>query len=251
LVAEDNPINQQVAIGMLKRFDIHADAVASGEEAIYGLETLPYDLVLMDVQMPLLDGLEATRRIRSGTSQVLNPEVPIVAMTANAMEGDRELCLKGGMNDYIAKPITQGELVRVLALYLEAAPDGGRHPQLETNFMEPRHPVIGDSFSLEEELGDPDLVRSIIQEVIDDTVAELPKLQAEVKFLQYADAAKSAHRLRGALLNVAADRICDRLLKLEHACKLEKESEAKNLMQQVDGDLTELQLELKKRHLVV
>jgi signal transduction histidine kinase/CheY-like chemotaxis protein/HPt (histidine-containing phosphotransfer) domain-containing protein len=251
LVAEDNPINQQVAIGMLKRFDIHADAVASGEEAIYGLETLPYDLVLMDVQMPLLDGLEATRRIRSGTSQVLNPEVPIVAMTANAMEGDRELCLKGGMNDYIAKPITQGELVRVLALYLEAAPDGGRHPQLETNFMEPRHPVIGDSFSLEEELGDPDLVRSIIQEVIDDTVAELPKLQAEVKFLQYADAAKNAHRLRGALLNVAADRICDRLLKLEHACKLEKESEAKNLMQQVDGDLTELQLELKKRHLVV
>lgn len=117
--------------------------------------------------------------------------------------------------------------------------------------MEPRHPVIGDSFSLEEELGDPDLVRSIIQEVIDDTVAELPKLQAEVKFLQYADAAKNAHRLRGALLNVAADRICDRLLKLEHACKLEKESEAKNLMQQVDGDLTELQLELKKRHLVV
>lgn len=250
LVAEDNPINQQVAIGMLKRFDIHADAVASGEEAIYGLETLPYDLVLMDVQMPLLDGLEATRRIRSGTSQVLNPGVPIVAMTANAMEGDRALCLQVGMNDYIAKPVTQAELVRVLARFLTPASESDRAPMPTPQFEEPRQPVIGDSFSLEEELGDPELVRSIIEDVMKDTVAELPKLQAEVKFLQYADALKTAHRLRGGLLNVAADRICDRLLKLEHACKLQKETETRHLMQQVESDLTELQLELKKRHLL-
>jgi len=254
LVAEDNPINQQVAIGMLKRFDIHADAVASGEEAIYALETLPYDLVFMDVQMPIMDGLEATRRIRSGHSQVLDPKIPIVAMTANAMDGDREQCLREGMDDYIAKPISQSELIRVLAKYLQASaprrfskPEIKKHEPEAEVVSESQQEIIGTSFSLEEELGDAELVQSIIKDVIKSMESEFPCLQNEVNGEQHVNAVKSAHRMRGALLNLAADRLCDRLLKLEHACKLHKDKEAKALMALAENDLLELKEQLIQR----
>jgi CheY-like chemotaxis protein/HPt (histidine-containing phosphotransfer) domain-containing protein len=259
LVAEDNPVNQQVAIGMLKRFDVHSDAVISGEDAIYALETLPYDLVLMDVQMPILDGLEATRRIRSGDSQVLNPDIPIVAMTANAMEGDRELCLEGGMDEYISKPISQKELIRVLALYLKpVAPEKDFDPaSLSDNLALPAQsveilekaelPVMGSDFTLPEELGDEELVHSIIQDVIDSTESDLPGLAELLRPESYGEAAKSAHRIRGALLNLSADRLCDLLLRLEHACKKMNAREATRLMEEVPGELDGLREKLKEK----
>ena len=101
LLAEDNVTNQQVALGILKKLGLRADAVADGAEAIRALETIPYDLVLMDVQMPEMDGLEATRRIRDPESAVRNHDIPIIAMTAHAMQGDRERCLEAGMDDYV------------------------------------------------------------------------------------------------------------------------------------------------------
>ncbi|MBN2511685.1 MAG: PAS domain S-box protein, partial [Sedimentisphaerales bacterium] len=106
LLVEDNITNQQVAIGILKKMGLYADAAANGVEAIKALEYIPYDLVLMDVQMPEMDGLEATRRIRHPESTVLNRRIPIIAMTAHAMQGDRDKCLKAGMDDYITKPVT-------------------------------------------------------------------------------------------------------------------------------------------------
>jgi PAS domain S-box-containing protein len=110
LLVEDNAINQKIALKIFEKFGYRADAVANGEEALKALELIPYTLVFMDIQMPVMDGFEATKVIRDPQSQVLNHQVPIIAMTAHAMKGDREACLEAGMDDYISKPIQPQEL---------------------------------------------------------------------------------------------------------------------------------------------
>jgi CheY-like chemotaxis protein len=115
LVVEDNLINQKIALRILdKKLGYHADVVSNGREAIDSLKRLDYDLVLMDCQMPEIDGYEATRTIRDVNSAVRNHKIPIIAMTANAMNGDREKCLDAGMDDYITKPINAQELAETI-----------------------------------------------------------------------------------------------------------------------------------------
>jgi signal transduction histidine kinase/ActR/RegA family two-component response regulator len=118
LVVEDNVTNQVVMLGLLRKYGLSADVVTNGAEAIKVLETISYDLILMDIQMPVMDGLEATCHIRDNGSKVRDHEIPIIAMTANAMQGDREKYLNFGMNDYIAKPIDSQILLSILKKWL-------------------------------------------------------------------------------------------------------------------------------------
>jgi CheY-like chemotaxis protein len=119
LLAEDNVVNQKVALRILERLGFGAEAVANGREAVTALAAISYDLVLMDVQMPDMNGFEATQRIRDPESDVRNHDVPIIAMTAHAMKGDREKCLEAGMNDYLSKPVTPAALEEILRKYLD------------------------------------------------------------------------------------------------------------------------------------
>jgi CheY-like chemotaxis protein len=122
LVAEDNPVNQLVALEMLRHLGHQADLAENGHEVLAALERRSYDVVLLDVQMPELDGLEAARRIRAKWPRGLGPR--LVAMTANVMDGDRQDCLAAGMDDYVGKPVRPGELEAALARCL-ASSDAG------------------------------------------------------------------------------------------------------------------------------
>ncbi len=115
LLAEDNAVNQIVMQKMLNKLGYHADVASNGEEVLHSLELKPYDLILMDVQMPEMDGFEATRAIREHISSADSPK--IVAITAHALEGDREKCLDAGMDDYLSKPVKIGDLEEMLAKY--------------------------------------------------------------------------------------------------------------------------------------
>jgi len=119
LLVEDNLINQKVAIALLGKRGYVPDIAGDGLEAIQLLEKTSYDLVLMDCQMPVMDGYEATAMIRDSASAVLNHDVPVIALTANAMKGDEEVCLKAGMNDFMSKPLTAVQLGRVLKQWLD------------------------------------------------------------------------------------------------------------------------------------
>jgi CheY-like chemotaxis protein len=116
LVVEDNVVNQKVAVRLLENLGYKADVAANGLEAIDALHRLPYDVVLMDCQMPELDGFEATRRIRElEERREIKGHIPIVALTANALQEDRERCLHAGMDDYMSKPINVEQLACILA----------------------------------------------------------------------------------------------------------------------------------------
>ncbi len=118
LVVDDNDTNQLVAESMLNKFGLYIDLVYNGEEALHTMKKNFYDLVFMDCNMPVMDGYEASRRIRDSQITVNNPQIPIVAMTANIMKGDREKCLDAGMNDHIEKPLDFLKLQQILELWL-------------------------------------------------------------------------------------------------------------------------------------
>jgi PAS domain S-box-containing protein len=138
LLVEDNPVNQEVAVAMLRKLGWGPDIAGNGVQALDALVRVAYDLVLMDCQMPELDGFEATRRIRALDPATRNPKVPIIAMTANAMQGDMQACLDAGMNDYIAKPIRSADLMEKIDHWLGRSPaPGGSPPSGADTGMEP------------------------------------------------------------------------------------------------------------------
>jgi CheY-like chemotaxis protein len=118
LLVEDNAINQRVALGMLRKLGLSADCSADGAEAVAATARFRYDLVLMDIHMPVMDGIEATSRIRKTITGKTPSNVPIVALTADALHGDRERCLQAGMDDYLTKPINPAVLATTLRRWL-------------------------------------------------------------------------------------------------------------------------------------
>ena len=211
LMVEDNVTNQKVAMAMLQKLGWRADVAANGLEAVRALKNIPYDLVLMDCQMPEMDGFTATRQIRAQSSGVLNPRVPVVAMTANAMQGDRERCLAAGMDDYIAKPIQAEELAKKIEHWLHAT---GRsrsmdHPatDLEASQAE-AEPAAQEVFRwselMDRLMGDADLGQAIIEGFLGDIPVQIEKLKGFVQSGDTAGATRQAHTIKGASANVGA-----------------------------------------------
>ena len=211
LLAEDNITNQQVAIGILKRLGLSADAVANGAEAIKALETVPYDLVLMDVQMPVLDGLETARLIRRHPTSEAIRSIPIIAMTAHTMQKDRQRCLDSGMNDYVSKPVMPRDLAAViekwlpekslLALQTPWFPD--RPPETVPAAVQTK--VFDRKGFIDRLMGDEILAGTVARGFLDDMPTQLTALRKHLEARDIPAIQRQVHTIQGAAGNIGGE----------------------------------------------
>ena len=195
LVAEDNAINQQVAVGLLTKLGHRADVANDGAEAVAQLQEGEYDLILMDMQMPNMDGIAATRAIRALPGRT--GQVSIIAMTANAMEDDRNACLAAGMDDYIAKPIDRHRLAGVLAQWQSRQPHTPRiAPAVPTGLIDEEAQA-----DLRDALGDEDFDR-LIATFEASLPTRLETIRAAIAAGQPERAAAEAHSIKGSAANL-------------------------------------------------
>lgn len=235
LVAEDNPTNQLVALKMLQKLGYYADAVANGSEAVRALAKIPYDLVLMDVQMPVMDGFEATRRIRDPKSDVLNHNIPIIAMTAHALKGDREKCLEAGMDDYISKPVNPKELAEAIERIFstENTPNQGQ----QTSPPDRAKKIFDRETLLQRLDGDEELLKEIVEVFLQDTPSRIQSLKDAMSKNDTENIRREAHSLKGAAGSVGAVALQELAAELEALAKSNKPDFARSqkLVQKIEN----------------
>ncbi|MGE0084534.1 MAG: ATP-binding protein [Desulfococcaceae bacterium] len=217
LLAEDNIFNQKVVLAILKKFNFAADIACNGREAVEILREKSYDLVLMDVQMPEMDGITATRMIRNPGSGVLNPHIPIVAMTANVTKEDRQKCLDAGMNDYISKPLDSEKLISMISVVGRKGTlpttltDGSPAPNSRVDkvpFLPTLHSEIFNPQDFLNRLGGDDVIlREILSGMPEHLSGEIKKLRAAAGRNDAEKIRFYAHKIRGISANISAKRI--------------------------------------------
>jgi signal transduction histidine kinase/CheY-like chemotaxis protein/HPt (histidine-containing phosphotransfer) domain-containing protein len=201
LVAEDNPVNQKLALLQLKKLGFQADAVANGLEAVQAVTSVPYDAVLMDCQMPEMDGFEATAAIR--THEGGTKHTPIIAMTANAMQGDRERCLAVGMDEYVAKPVKAEDLRNVLdRLVRPAASAPEPTPAAPEVPVDPE--VIATMRAEYQVEGEPDILARLIDLFLESTTENCSAIRSAISQGDARALERAAHSLKGGSATLGA-----------------------------------------------
>jgi CheY-like chemotaxis protein/HPt (histidine-containing phosphotransfer) domain-containing protein len=212
LLAEDNAVNQKVALLLLERLGYRADVAANGLEVLDALRRQPYDVVLMDVQMPEMDGLEATRQVRRQWPAARQPR--IIAMTANAMQGDRERCLDAGMDDYITKPVRVEELAHALSQSKSLVLAQGFTPEPVELAVSAIDASILDALR---ELGDgsTDILGELVDVYLEDTPMLLTQLHTALETSDAELLQRTAHTLKSSSASLGALRLSDLSRELE------------------------------------
>ncbi|WP_300669438.1 response regulator [Desulfoluna sp.] len=229
LLVEDNPINQMVACEVLKGWDLNVETAANGLEAVKQVETKTYDLVLMDLQMPVMDGLEATAMIRDNLAMT---DLPIIAMTAHAMQGDRERCLHAGMDDYVSKPIHRERLFEVIARHTV----GGAAPHAS-------EPTLVGGCVLDfdagiERLGSVDLYDRVLSRFQEEYLTFPSKLSSLLEDCDLNAVRLEAHSLKGVAANIAADPLSAEAAAMEEMARREDLASARELFPSLDKALS-------------
>ena len=217
LLAEDNEINQKLAVSMLKKIGYRVDVAANGKEAIEALEKSSYDAVLMDIRMPEMDGLEATRIIRDPQSKVRNHNIPIIAVTASALTGDRELFLKAGMNDYISKPIDSQNFLATIAKHTtdSDAPENETADSIEQDEAD----IFNQDELLNRTGGDEELLEELLNLFLKNFPDQLQALKQALQHNDIEQVAHQAHTIKGSSANMGAYALKNAALSMETAGK--------------------------------
>jgi PAS domain S-box-containing protein len=203
LVVEDSVINQKLAVGMLRKFGYSSDIANDGAEAVELVRTVHYDLVFMDLQMPVMDGLEATRRIGATLPPAARPR--IIAMTANALPVDRQRCIDAGMDDYIAKPILPTAVQALIERWAPHPEVAGRE-SLDATLIE--RAVISELADLDEP-GSPSMLRGLINDYLNETPAIVSAVKLHLQQGDAAELARRAHKLAGTSASLGASGVAD------------------------------------------
>jgi len=225
LLVEDNLTNQEVVMGMLRRMGWNADVKGNGKEAIRALEASSYDLVLMDVQMPEMDGYQATKIIRDQQSPVINHSVPIIATTAHAMTGDAQKCLAVGMSDYIAKPIDANALRRTVEKWLRRKTHSVTPETVvkSASGIAANSPVAARVFNreafLDRMMGDEVFAREVAAEFAKELPALVTELKESAATAEIESIWKCAHKIKGSAANVGGEALRNVAFEMEQAGK--------------------------------
>jgi CheY-like chemotaxis protein/HPt (histidine-containing phosphotransfer) domain-containing protein len=251
LLAEDNPVNVEVARAMLESLDLQVDCARNGEEALRAVRegdiAGQYDCVLMDCQMPVMDGFAATAAMRreereAGRGRVL----PIIAITANALQGDREACLAAGMDDYLSKPFSQQELAAVIGRWMALPLAATVHhedepPRLPRESVEVIQRDVINRVALEKirmlsrERGDA-LVQKVINAYVDDTPQQLSTLRRAIDGLDTGNVRRIAHTLKSASANVGAEALAALCKEMEHLGRADTTEGADSLLNNMEQE---------------
>ncbi|MBI4028148.1 MAG: response regulator, partial [Verrucomicrobia bacterium] len=250
LVAEDNSINQKVTLGMLHRLGYGADAVGDGQEALNALQRRRYDVILMDCQMPGLDGYETTRTIRRHEQErhqgaESKPAIHIIAMTANAMQGDREKCLAAGMNDYVSKPVRTPELRAAFERWKAGVSDQIAHQTGSDASVIMGEPETGAASSPPVDMerlqevasGDPEQTGIIARLYLDQAHQLIGNLDSAIKSGSARDVAHFAHKCGGASSTCGMTAVVAPLCELERMGREGRLNGAEQLSAQLNRQL--------------
>lgn len=240
LVVEDNPVNQRVTMSQLGSLGVQAKAVDNGAEAIKELQAVPYPVVLMDCQMTVMDGFEATRRIRDLEAHGA-PRTYIIALTANAMQGDRERCLQAGMDDYLAKPLRPELLMDALSRAVESL-QGGEQDQVTATAVDRQQVealrALGEGDGME-------LMRELARVYLEDIPVRLSALREALAAHRWDDAGRAAHSIKGASANFGARHLVELARQAEEAAARASYAELESLAKKMETEAARVDADLR------
>ncbi|MBT6627479.1 MAG: response regulator, partial [Gemmatimonadetes bacterium] len=249
LLAEDNIVNQRLGRELLQRVGHDVEIAEDGERAVEMVQTGSFDLVLMDVSMPQMDGLEATAVIRAAEEEQGSARLPIVAMTAHALTGDRERCLEAGMDDYLPKPLNRQQLYEVVAHWTGTSapltPAAVDVASLSTPQAPKKKPVFDRVAALDRMADDEELLQEVIELFLEDMPKQVSLLQQHLDAGNVEEMGRTAHGVKGAAANIGAERVREAALLIEEAGKVGDLSLGVDLVAALRVDLEELAAQLR------
>ncbi|HUU39882.1 MAG TPA: response regulator, partial [Desulfatiglandales bacterium] len=258
LLVEDYPTNQQVAMRNLRSASYHVDLAENGMQAVKAFKQKHYDLILMDIQMPVMDGYNAAKEIRDLEGKYKkdsnrkifegSKRVPIIAMTAHVMKGDREKCLDAGMDDYISKPLRKKALLSMIEKWVTSKQESEKACELGLSESAEGDTPMNFQIALEEFEGDRDFLKEVLGGFIMNARSQARIINQAILDGNAGVIREEAHAIKGGAANLCADRLSGIALELENIGKSDVLKGGMDLLERLDKELNRLEIYVMSRY---